>query len=129
VLTRCSPPPGPLLQVFQGVILATRDRFQTNSKLRPVPGYGGKVTSPEGYLLGLWFHECQRVFADKLVSYEDKGWVDKTIVELLKAEFPAELCKQVNRGCRLSPDGPTRLSLVLGRTIIRYRCTCTAHPA
>jgi dynein heavy chain len=55
------------------------------------------VNSPEGYLLGLWVHECRRVFADKLVSQEDKGWVDKAITDLCRQEFPPELCKQVRR--------------------------------
>jgi hypothetical protein len=47
-------------------------------------GYGGRVSSPEGYLLALWAHECQRVFADKLISLEDKGWVAATVAELAK---------------------------------------------
>jgi dynein heavy chain, axonemal len=87
-----------LSKVFQGVILASRDRFAKNSTLDPMPAYGGHVTSPEGYLVALWIHECRRVFADKLVSYEDKGWVDKTIAELCKERFPSDLCKQVGRG-------------------------------
>jgi hypothetical protein len=35
------------------------------------------------------------VFADKLVSYEDKAWLDKELAGLCKADFPSELCKQV----------------------------------
>jgi hypothetical protein len=35
------------------------------------------------------------VFADKLVSHDDKGWLDKQLAELCKQEFPPELCKQV----------------------------------
>jgi hypothetical protein len=53
------------------------------------------VTSPEGYLLALWVHECRRVFADKLVNYDDKGWVDKAMSDLCRQEFPPDLCKQV----------------------------------
>lgn len=59
--------------------------------------YGGGVVSPEGYLLALWVHECRRVFADKLISTDDKAWVDSTIGELCKAEFASDLCKQVCR--------------------------------
>jgi len=84
-----------LSKVFQGVILATRDRFSKVSKLDPLPAYGGNVTVPEGYLLALWIHECRRVFSDKLVNYEDKGWVDKTITDLCNANMPPELCKMV----------------------------------
>jgi hypothetical protein len=72
-------------------------RFSTpkanpNVTLKP---FGGSVTSPEGYLLALWVHECRRVFADKLVNYDDKGWVDKAMSDLCRQEFPPELCKQV----------------------------------
>jgi dynein heavy chain len=45
-----------LSKVFQGVILASRDRF---SRAAPRGGYGGGVASPEGYLLALWLHECR----------------------------------------------------------------------
>eukprot|EP00879_Flechtneria_rotunda_P026528 GHRR01028292.1.p1 GENE.GHRR01028292.1~~GHRR01028292.1.p1 ORF type:complete len:1302 (+),score=429.83 GHRR01028292.1:91-3906(+) len=85
-----------LSKVFQGVILAERDRF--SNKLPPggQKPYGSTVTSPEGYLLGLWVHECRRVFADKLVNTEDRAWVDKTIVDLCRQEFAPELCKQVD---------------------------------
>jgi hypothetical protein len=51
-----------------------------------LPAFGSKATTPEGYLLGLWAHECQRVFADKLISEEEKAWVQTTV---------ADLCKQV----------------------------------
>lgn len=44
-----------LSKVFQGVILATRDRFNRSAQT----AYGGNVTTPEGYLLGLWLHECR----------------------------------------------------------------------
>ena len=54
------------------------------------------MNSPEGYLLALWVHECRRVFADKLINQEDKAWVDKSISDLCKQEFPTELCKQVS---------------------------------
>ena len=84
------------LQVFQGIILAQRDRFAAASAATGKPGsptaaFGGAVSSPEGYLLGLWAHECQRVFADKLITLEDKAWVESTV---------AELAKQVRRAGR-----------------------------
>jgi dynein heavy chain len=82
-----------LSKVFQGVILAERDRFNKACK---APMYGGTVNSPEGYLLALWVHECRRVFADKLIDLQDKAWVDKTINDLCRQEFPAELCKQAS---------------------------------
>lgn len=77
--------------------------------------FGGAVGSPEGYLLGLWVHECRRVFADKLVAYEDKGWVDKAISDLCRTEFPPELCKQV-RAC------------VCAHGVGRWRLRCLRPP-
>ncbi len=53
------------------------------------------MASPEGYLLALWVHECRRVFSDKLVSYEDKNWVDKAIFDLCRDHFSSDLVKQV----------------------------------
>ena len=84
------------MQVFQGVILASRDRFQKNSPLGGLPPFGGGVTSPEGYLLALWVHECQRVFSDKMITLEDKAWIDGAIKELCKSNFVPELVKQVS---------------------------------
>lgn len=52
----------------------------------------------QGYLLGLWLHECRRVFCDKLVTYDDKRWVDKTLTELMRENFQADLVRQVGRG-------------------------------
>ncbi|KAK9865923.1 hypothetical protein WJX84_001850 [Apatococcus fuscideae] len=86
-----------LSKVFQGVILASQDRFRRNSPLgTPLPPFGGNVTTPQGYLLGLWMHECQRVFADKMVSLEDKSWIDSAVKDLCKQNFQGDLLKQVD---------------------------------
>lgn len=42
---------------------------------------------PELFLVGLWRHECERVFADKLVSSEDKEIVVKLIHETSLESF------------------------------------------
>ena len=49
-----------------------------------MPPYGGSVSTPDGYLLALWQHECQRVFADKMISLEDKAWISSAISEVSK---------------------------------------------
>ena len=72
------------VQIFQGIVLASRDRFQKNSPLGQLPPFGGAVTSPEGYLVALWQHECQRVFADRMISLEDKAWITSAIGEVTK---------------------------------------------
>ena len=82
-------------QVFQGVILASLDRFQKNSPLgSPLPAFGGKVTTPSGYLAALWVHECGRVFCDKMITHEDKAWVDGAIRDLSKCG----LCFSLSKG-------------------------------
>lgn len=58
-------------------------------------GFGGNVTCAEGYLLGLWMHECRRVFSDKLVSHADKDWVEDIIVDLCNKNFDAKLTAEV----------------------------------
>ena len=70
------------------MILASLDRFQKNSSLgSPLPAFGGKVTTPAGYLAALWMHECGRVFCDKTITHEDKAWVDGAIRDLGKCGF------------------------------------------
>ena len=81
-----------LSKVFQGVILATRDRFNKTVSAN----YGGKVQTNEGYLLALWRHECERVFADKLTNEDDKAWTIKTIMGLIKETFGEALRKEVD---------------------------------
>jgi dynein heavy chain len=103
-----------LSRVFQGIVLASRDRIQSpaaagagtaapsssSSSLAPPPVlpplFGGRVASAEGYLLSLWAHECRRVFADKLVCAEDKNWVDAKLAELMRGAggFSADLVAQ-----------------------------------
>lgn len=71
------------------------NRFSLKAPPGGTKPFGAGVTSSEGYLLALWVHECRRVFADKLISHEDKSWVDRAITDLCRQEFPVELCKQV----------------------------------
>ena len=45
------------------------------------------VIDTDQTLMGLWMHEAERVFVDKLVSNEDKAWVSKTMTALVKDNF------------------------------------------
>ena len=77
-------------------MLASLDRFQEDSPLgAPLPAFGGRVTSPAGYLAALWAHECGRVFCDKMITNEDKAWVDGAIRDLSKRA----LCMLFTTGC------------------------------
>ena len=82
-----------LSKVFQGLILAERDRFRLSNPEHPP--YGGNVKSPEGYLVALWRHECERVFVDKLTTYDDKNWTDELIMKIVKDTFGKDISKQV----------------------------------
>lgn len=53
------------------------------------------MTSPEGYLMGLWMHECRRVFCDKLVNQADKDWIEEAIVHLCNENVDPKLASEV----------------------------------
>lgn len=42
---------------------------------------------PEVFLIGLWRHECERTFADKLISNKDKEVVTGFIQEISVEAF------------------------------------------
>lgn len=77
---------------MQGIILATRDRFDKTAK----PAFAGDVKTPEGYLLALWRHECERVFADKMTNPPDKKWVSDAIMSLASEVYGKDLTEQIN---------------------------------
>ena len=81
-----------LSKVFQGIILASRDRFVKAKRDEP---FGTTVTSAPGYLLALWLHECRRVFSDKLTSHEDKDWVDGAMFDLMRERCDSDVVRQV----------------------------------
>lgn len=83
-----------LSKVFQGVILASRDRFRADAA---VPPFSGDITSAEGYLVALWRHECERVFCDKLTNTSDKSWTEALISELVADNFGPGVSAQVER--------------------------------
>ena len=68
-----------LSRIFQGV-------FMCDSDAGKCAKYGFTLKT-DIMLLGLWKHECERVFADRLVDSIDKGWFDKTINKLLEDQF------------------------------------------
>ena len=70
-----------IMQVFQGLVLASRDRLQDDAAAR----LGSNATGgAAAYLACLWAHECCRVFCDKMVSHEDKVWIENAITDIAK---------------------------------------------
>lgn len=71
-----------LSRVFQGVLLTSKDVIKTGGAQVP-------STNDATNLLALWRHECQRVFADKLVSDADKAWFCATLDRVVNTRFEA----------------------------------------
>lgn len=47
------------------------------------------IKDKEGFLR-LWYHECLRVFSDRLVSQEDRTWFSALLGEKIKEHFNLE---------------------------------------
>eukprot|EP00820_Chromera_velia_P013184 Cvel_23772.t1-p1 / transcript=Cvel_23772.t1 / gene=Cvel_23772 / organism=Chromera_velia_CCMP2878 / gene_product=Dynein heavy chain 7, axonemal, putative / transcript_product=Dynein heavy chain 7, axonemal, putative / location=Cvel_scaffold2493:30-23749(-) / protein_length=3778 / sequence_SO=supercontig / SO=protein_coding / is_pseudo=false len=59
-----------LARVVQGVCMCTPDSLQSQDDM-----------------VKCWVHECSRVFADRLVSLEDKGWLQQQLRGLMDSNF------------------------------------------
>lgn len=62
-----------------------------------------EVLHSDTILLGLWKHECERVFADRLVDKTDKDWFSQVVQRVLEDRFSVskalagksqDICKQ-----------------------------------
>lgn len=96
-----------LSKVFRGVLTAEPDRFNSAKQNVTSPkfgeefdheresSYGGKVEVPDGYLVALWRHECERAFCDQLTTEEDKNWVSGRIMAVIKEHFGPEISRQI----------------------------------
>ena len=59
-----------LAKVFQGILMLDMGKSR-----------------PQFEILRLWYHECQRVFADRLVNDQDRTWFDDLLRERLVKDF------------------------------------------
>jgi dynein heavy chain len=71
-----------LSRVFQGVLSCGTDILLTGGSYGSALGIGSA-----SIIVGLWKHECDRVFCDKLTNYKDKEWFAKTMEKLLADQF------------------------------------------
>ncbi|GMH89960.1 hypothetical protein TrVE_jg7050 [Triparma verrucosa] len=78
-----------LSRVFQGVLLTPKDTFLTGGT-RQAEGSMTNFT-PQTMLIGLWKHECDRVFCDKLTNNKDKDTYEKMIKEIGEECFGEEV--------------------------------------
>ena len=68
------------------MLFGAPDRFDKSVGAGAV--FGGNVASPAAYLLGLWAHESERTFCDKMITLQDKAWVEGAIRELCRLAGP-----------------------------------------
>ena len=54
-----------LSRIFKGVLQVKKETINTCSSV-------GNLMKPEVFLIGLWMHECERVFVDKMTNQKDK---------------------------------------------------------
>ena len=83
-----------LSRVFQGILL-TPVLSITEGGIRQKEGKLKNFT-PSNMLIGLWKHECDRVFSDKLASDKDKESYEDYITDIGSNVFGEEL---YNQGC------------------------------
>ena len=78
-----------LSRVFQGILLTPKDSIITGG----FRANEGKLRdfSSQNMILGLWRHECDRVFSDKLATTKDKESYDGFISEIGRDVFGADL--------------------------------------
>jgi len=66
-------------RIFKAILGTRKDVINTASSVGSM--------KPEVFLVGLWRHECERVFVDKLVSTKDKDLVLQYIQEISLESF------------------------------------------
>jgi len=68
----------------------------------------------------------RRVFADKLVSYEDKNWLDKQLFDLMRESFTPDLIRQVRQTLYFGGEGRGwRTEGARGRALVGgCNCVC-----
>jgi dynein heavy chain len=81
-----------LSRVFQGILLTPKESI-TEGGIRQKEGKLKDFT-PAKMLVGLWKHECDRVFSDKLASEKDKTNYEDFITDIGSNEFGGELFNQ-----------------------------------
>ena len=76
-----------LSRVFQGVLLTPKETLLSSGGLQA----SRLALTPAKTLLGLWKHECERVFCDKLTNNKDKETYAHVMDEVLHGTFSPSL--------------------------------------
>lgn len=73
-----------LARVFQGICkVAAQPEFKAIEKCLNIK----EKIKPELYLIGLWRHECERTFVDKLINNADKKTFSDMLDKITKEKF------------------------------------------
>jgi dynein heavy chain len=75
-----------LSRIFQGILLTPKGTILTGGIKTPNPNQAGN-------LMSLWYHECARVFQDKMTNNPDKAKYTAMVDEVLKKAYGNELAK------------------------------------
>lgn len=70
-----------LSRIFKGILNVRKDVINQASSV------GQSYTKPEVFVVGLWRHECERVFVDKMVNNKDKQTIMNMIQEISIDKF------------------------------------------
>lgn len=78
-----------LSRIFKGILLVRKDIITSSSTI------GVNNCKPEVFLVGLWRHESERVFADKMINNKDKDTVRNYINDMCAEHF-SQLEAEIN---------------------------------
>jgi len=84
-----------LSRVFQGILLTPSEIIKTGGHMT-TEGKAPTFTSG-AIILGLWKHECDRVFCDKLTNNKDKEWYHKEQKIKVDTFFPQSFISQIEK--------------------------------
>ncbi|CAG9316033.1 unnamed protein product [Blepharisma stoltei] len=84
-----------LSRVFQGVFECIKTR-EGREVIKNAKNIG--TIKPGVFLVGLWKHECQRVFEDKLTTFDNKEELKAMLKDVTEQHFGAETEDQLGEG-------------------------------
>lgn len=84
-----------LSRIFKGILNVRKEVITSSSSV------GVSYIKPEVFLVGLWRHECERVFSDKMINPQDKDTV-KNYINDMCAEHFSQLESEIND--KFGPD-------------------------
>jgi dynein heavy chain len=92
-----------LSRVFQGVLLTPKDTYMSGGGQMANGGVASHINENKTFsfakapvkevIAGIWKHECERVFCDKLATGDDKHWYHTYFGKLMAEHFDEDVCE------------------------------------